>query len=179
MKQKKYKTGLMLFSFSLLFSVILVSVPMVSSEENLTVTIQPDNPKPKETVTFTATIPDVDNIQQVNIHVEECSNEICFIDDFNETMAETSENTYTATITLRHEDANYFRYELNYLTENDWVIYPESKEMIKIDLDTSDQTNDDTGGNAEDTSSDTPGFETIALFISVIFILLMLYRRRR
>jgi hypothetical protein len=121
---------------------------------------------------------DTDNIDQVNIHVEECSNSLCFTDDFNVTMTETSEDTYTATITLRHEDAVYFRYELFYLTEDGWEIYPESKNMIKVDLDTSGQSNTD-NGNGDDTASDTPGFELGVLFISVIFISLILYRRKR
>lgn len=162
---------------SIITTLFIFSLSMATAAP--TVELNPAQPKPKETVTFTATIPDVDDIEQVNIHVEECSSSLCFTDDFNETMANTAEDTYTATITLKHEDAIYFKHELQYLTNDGWKTYPETGDMIKVDLDTSGQTDGSDNGNGDDASTDTPGFETLAAFISVIFISLILYNRRR
>jgi hypothetical protein len=148
-----------------------------------TVELNPAEPEPQGTVTFTATIPDVENIEKVTIRVQECGNEpdigyICYTDEFNETMTESTENTYTASITLTHKNAIDLKYQLNYLTNQGWTIYPDD-DLITVDLDTSGQTNGDNNGDNGDSGSDTPGFELIGLALSVIFISLIMYRRKR
>lgn len=165
---------------AIIATLFVISLSMATAAP--TVELNPAQPKPQESVTFTATIPDEDNIQQVTIQVQECGNEpdigyICYTDEFNESMTETAENTYSATINLAHENAIEIKYQLHYQTDEGWNSYP--AELTKVDLDISDQNNDDTSGNGDDSSTDTPGFETLALFISVIFISLILYRRKR
>ena len=148
-----------------------------------TVQLNPAQPEPLGTVTFTATISDVENIEKVTIRVQECGNEpdigyICYTDEFNETMTESSENTYTASITLDHENAIELKYQLHYLTDQGWTSFPD-EDLITVELDTSGQTNGDNNGDNGDSGSDTPGFELIGLVLSVIFISLIMYRRKR
>ena len=144
------------------------------------VEINPEKPKPNGEVTFTATINNVENIEKVVIVVEECGNEpgfgyVCYIDGFNETMSATDNDTYTATVTLKHKNAIELKYRLGYLTGNGWEWEPPSDEnMVKVELDTSSSSTND-----NNKSSESPGFEIIFLVLSTIFILLILYRRKR
>jgi len=167
----------------LIMAIILVVLTIPSVNAAPTVELNPAKPKPLETVTFTATIPNVENIQQVTIRVQECGNEpnigyICYTDEFNETMTESAADTYTGSVTLAQKNSIELKYQLKYLTDGGWTTYPED-DLVTVDLDTSYQNNDDTSGNGEDTPSNTPGFELSLLFISAIFISLILYRRKR
>jgi len=144
-----------------------------------TVEISPQHPKPQDTITFNATISNFKNIEKVVIIVEECGNEpglgyICYTDGFNKTMSATNNDAYNATITLKHKNAIELKYRLGYLTDNGWRWEPPSDEnMVKVELDTSSGSTND-----NDKSSESPGFEII-LVLSTIFILLILYRRKR
>lgn len=144
------------------------------------VEINPEKPKPGGEVTFTATINNVENIEKVVIIVKECGNEpglgyVCYTDGFNETMSATNNDTYTATVTLKHKNAIELKYRLGYLTDNGWKWEPPSDEnMVKVELDTSSSSTND-----NNKSSESPGFEIIFLVLSTIFILLILYRRKR
>jgi len=171
----------------LIMAVILVVLTIPSINAAPTVELNPAQPKPLETVTFTATIPNVENIQQVTIRVQLCGNEpgigyICYTEEFNETLTESAANTYTGSVNLgnheKAENAIEMKYQLNYLTNQGWTAYPED-DLVKVDLDTSGQTDENNNGDTDDTGSDTPGFELGALFISVMFISLILYRRKR
>ncbi len=167
----------------LFLSITLLILSISTTLAAPTIEVNPSQPEPLGTVTFSAMIPDVEDIQKVTIRVQECGNEpnfgyICYTDEFNKTMTKSADGTYSASITLAHENAIEIKYQLKYLTSQGWTSYP-SDDLVKVDLDTSDQTNGDSNGDNGDSSSDTPGFEIITLFISVIFIMLILYRRKR
>ncbi|MEF8847690.1 MAG: hypothetical protein V5A68_00970 [Candidatus Thermoplasmatota archaeon] len=159
----------LLFVFAILF---FLGAKVTIAEPNIE--IKPTKPKPLDTVKFTASIPDKEDLEKVTIRVQECGNEpdigyICYTDEFNKTMTESSSNTYEAEITLKHENAIEIKYELHYLSGGKWYKYPEGNNLIKVDLDTS------IGGK----SSETPGFETAILLISAIFISMILYKQNR
>lgn len=164
-KQHLTKRIIMFFMIATCFSLTL---SIVGAET--TVELDPTNPKPQETISFTATITDVDNIEKVTIRVQECGNEpgigyICYTEEFNETMDESDLNMYTASVTLKQENAIELKYEINYLTGDGWISYPEgSNNLVTVDLDTSTQTND---GSNNDETSDTPGFEFMFMLFSI------------
>lgn len=167
----------------LMIGIILLFLSVSITLADPTINVNPSQPKPLGTVSFSATIPDVEDIQKVTIRVQECGNEpnigyICYTDEFNKTMVKSADGTYGASITLNHENAIEIKYQLKYQTSQGWISYP-SDDLVTVDLDTSDQTNGDSNGGNGDSSSDSPGFEFLALFISVIFITLILYKRKR
>src|SRR6056297_159744 len=110
----KYKT--IKKTMPLIMAVILVVLTIPSVNAAPTVELNPAKPKPLETVTFTATIPNVENIQQVTIRVQECGNEpnsgyICYTDEFNETMTESAADTYTGSVTLAQKNSIELKYQ--------------------------------------------------------------------
>ena len=159
-------------------------MPITVANAEPTIELNPAQPKPLDTVTFTAIIPDVENIQQVTIQVKECGNEpgigyICYTDVvFNQTLTETSTNTYSGSIILTHENAIELKYQLNYQTSEGWMLYPD--DLVNVEYDLSSEPDDNNDGDSSDgDDAGTPGFEVLGLFISVIFISLILYRRKR
>ncbi|MFO8077283.1 MAG: hypothetical protein R6U21_01375, partial [Thermoplasmatota archaeon] len=140
------------------------------------ITVDPAQPKPQGTVTFTVTIPTAETITNAVIYVEECESGLCFTDNFNETMTKTGSDTYEATITLRHKTAVEIKYRVGYATSSGWTWYPaDAGNAISVNLDTSGNN----GGGGDNGGSDTPGFEAIAFIAAVSFILFMFFKRRR
>jgi len=175
--QRITKKMMPLFITGLFFAM---AITVVSAEP--TIELNPAQPKPLDTVTFTANIPDVENIQQVTIRVQECGNEpgigyICYTDEFNQTLTETSTDTYSGSVTLTHENAIELKYQLNYQTSEGWMSYPD--DLVKVEYDLSGEPDNTDNGDSSDNDADTPGFEVLGLFISVIFISLILYSRKR
>ncbi|MFO8078009.1 MAG: hypothetical protein R6U21_05155 [Thermoplasmatota archaeon] len=171
MKQKNMKRVMLIFM--ILISMLLT--PITTAVDNPTITVDPAQPKPQGTVTFTVTIPTAETITNAVIYVEECESGLCFTDNFNETMTKTGSDTYEATITLRHKTAVEMKYQVGYATSSGWTWYPaDTGNSISVDLDTSGNNDGgDSGG------SDTPGFEAIAFIAAVSFILFMFFKRRR
>jgi hypothetical protein len=166
-----------------IIGLLLIGMPSVLGADPI-VELSPAEPKPLESVTFTVTIPDVANIEQVSILVQECGNEpnigyICYTDGVNETMTQSAASSYTATIPLKHENAIELKYQVGYLTENGWTWYPEGSDMVKVELDISSGQSSGNDNDGSDTGSGTPGFEFVGLVVSVIFISLILYKRKR
>lgn len=165
-----------------IIGLLLIGIPSVLGADP-TVELNPTEPEPLESVTFTVTIADEDSIEQVSLRVQECGNEpnigyICYTDGVNETMTQSAASSYTATITLKHENAIELKYQVGYLTEDGWTWYPEGSDMVKVELDISGQSSGN-NNDGSDTDSGTPGFEFVGLIISVIFISLIVYRRKR
>ena len=175
MKNKKSKIIIMVA----IISITMLAVTNAAATPS--VEIDPKHPKPQETVTFTATFSESENLEKVVMLVEECGNEpdigyICYTDGFNETMTKTSDDTYKTTITLKHKNAIDMHYQLGFFSDSNWSWYPENN-MTSVDLDTSSDSNGDNGNGNKDT--DTPGFEFIGLLLSVMFISLILHIRKR
>lgn len=163
--------------------VAIISITMLAvtnAAATPSVEIDPKHPKPQETVTFTVTFSESENLEKVVMLVEECGNEpdigyICYTDGFNETMTKTSNDTYKVTITLKHKNAIDMEYQLGFFSGNSWSWYPKSN-MTSVDLNTSSNSN---GDNGNENKTDTPGFEFTWVLISAIFILFMLNKRKR
>jgi len=140
--------------------------------------LDPEEPTPQSTVTFTVTIPSEDNLDEVIILVEECKADVCFIDSFNESMTMLNTDTYTTQITLKHGDAIEMKYRLGYSSDGTWEWEPPLMEnMTSVPL-ASEQNNGNSNGGSDDTN-ETPGFEGIGILISAIFILLISNKRKR
>lgn len=161
---KKLTPILIIWLFITLFT------PILYAEQ--TIEITPEQPEPNSSVTFQVELPE-ENALNAYIWIQECNGNtgVCY-KDRNITMTETSENTFEGTATLEHEEATYFQYTIKVNTENGWK---EFFKETKVNL--AEGTDEDNGnGNS---GTDTPGFELFGLVISVIFILLILYRRKR
>ncbi|MDG6218992.1 MAG: hypothetical protein QCI00_06090 [Candidatus Thermoplasmatota archaeon] len=160
---------------TLLFIVTCFSLVLSVVSAEPTVQISPSNPKPKDMITFTVTMPEVGTIHEISVYVQECDDDICFIDKFNETMIKIDTNTYEASVTLLQKDAVYLEYQLNYLTDDGWNSYPEGKNQFrKVNLDTSGQST----GNGDD-MQDTPGFELIFFLFSIAGLIGLAYIKKK
>ncbi|UCH72185.1 MAG: hypothetical protein JSW62_01155 [Thermoplasmatales archaeon] len=148
-------------------SLYLFAVNVIAAEPNVEeIVVNPPNPAPLSTITFTATISHSDQLDDIRLIVEECKEGFCYSDGFNEPMSLTDEGKYDAEITLKHDDSTKIQYNLNIKSGDSW--YNASKEELY--LGTSNTDNDD-GLNG------TPGFEVI-LFLAAISIGLLFKRKR-
>ena len=171
MKNKIKKSIILLFTLTYILAVLSFNVHAGSN-----VDISPEQPKPLDKMMFNVTITEVENITKAVIVVKECGIEadygyVCYTDGFNETMNKANNDTFTAEILLKHENATEIKYQIGYLTNNSWIWEP-SNDMIIIQLNTPHNLKPD-----EDNG--IPGFELIFMIISVIFISLLFNTRRR
>jgi hypothetical protein len=148
----------------------IVMIPMHGYADAI-VDIIPEKPKALDNIELTATIID-ENIIAVYTTIQECNSNtgICYASK-NYSMVEGVENQFTASITLEKSDADYLQYTIHVQTADGWQVY--EKDTI-VNYDTTSSNN---GGSKND--NDTPGFEFLALAISIMFISLLLYRRKR
>ena len=166
MQTKNVKIGIIIAAIML--SILFASVSTISAAP--TVTVSPLKPKPASTVTFTLTISGASDISTVAINVQECTASLCFADDFNQTMTEQSEDTYTTSLTLKHSDATEMKYRVGYRTPTGWTWDPaDANDMVTVSLDTS----------SSDSSNSTPGFEIIFGVLAVLLVAVVLYKRGR
>jgi len=155
----------------MLLTLVLINCSIIVSGD-ISVELSPQHPKPQDNVTFNVTISNAENITEVVILVEECSNEICYFDGFNETMSAV-DNKYTTQITLKHEDATGLQYKIMYLTDDGWISEPSGMNMIKVSLNIPSDSENDTD------NSNILLIGTIFIVILIMFIFLILYRRKR
>lgn len=171
--KNKYEKKKMILS-AVLFLMLLSTANIVFASAQPTVTVNPESPQPQSTVTFTADLADIDVIN-VYIHVQECDDDVCFIDKFNETMGRIDGNTYEASVTLLQKNAVYLEYQLNYLTNDGWNSYPEGRnQFIKVSLDRSSQPIGNDGG-----AEDTPGFEVAFFLVSIAGLIGLAYIKKK
>lgn len=157
--------------YATLLLLVVSSFTMMTASADPTVTVDPTSPYPQSTVTFTANQVDED-ATSVRIIVQECNENtgVCYPDETNETMTQKTADSYDITVTLKQKDATYIQYTL--LVENNGELTQYSK-LTKVTL--SEKPSD----NGGDTDNDTPGFEFVGLAFSIMFISLILYRRKR
>jgi len=156
--------------YATLLLLVVSSFAMMTASADPTVTVDPTSPYPQSTVTFTANQVNVD-ATQVKIEIKECdgNKNICYaITDFP--MTQKTANSYDATFTLEHSDATYFTYTL---------IVEENGEQMEYFKDTKITLSEKPSDNGGDSENDTPGFEFVGLAFSIMFISLILYRRKR
>lgn len=150
--------------------IVLLNISLVIvSAQPPTVTINPQQPYPQSTATFTANVPEIE-VTNIYIVVQECNGKtgICYPDEQNSSMTQKSASSYESTITLKHNDATYIQYTLVVKNDQGWTKY---LDLTKVYL--SEKPSNNNG------SSDSPGFEFIGLTFSIMFILLIIYKRRR
>jgi len=167
---KKNNIFIKLTPIFIIWSLFIMSVPSIYADASIEIT--PEEPLPGSTITFHVELTQ-ENALNANIWIQECNGNtgLCYQDQ-TVTMTETSDDVYEATVNLQHDDATYFQYTIEVEKADGWQNYFEE---TKVNL--AETTNTDS--NEDDTASDTPGFELGVLFISVIFISLILYRRKR
>lgn len=141
-----------------------------------TLELNPEKPYPQSDVTFTAEVTD-ENILEVRLEIQECNanTQICYPKQ-NLSMTEVSTGTYESTVTLQHADATYIQYTLKIKTTDGWDEYFKETKVNLSEKPSNGDTNGDKNGN---TNEDTPGFEFVGLALSVMFIMFILYKRKR
>jgi hypothetical protein len=145
-----------------LFSMQVSAVPVVE--------ITPEMPTPKGTIEVTVT-PNDDAIEEVYFEYSECQiNGVCSTTK-NVTCSKSSTTNFTASITLSLDNAAYLQYTIVTYDGGNWTEYLTN---TKVDYDTSS-----TNGNGNDNGDNTPGFEFILLALSIMFISVMVYWRKR
>jgi hypothetical protein len=127
-----------------------------------TITVSPEEPTRKSTVTFTAEF-DSDDIQSVYFNYNECTNEACY-SLYNKSMTYISDNKFEVEITLLKDDATYVQYWLEFKSADGWS----KSEVEKTYLLT---------GSSGD-SNDTPGFEFLLVALSIVFLAIIFKRKR-
>ena len=170
MMSKKYIAKII--QLIIVWSLILQVVPAIQAEP--TIQITPTKPEPESDVTFEVDLTG-ENVQNAYLWIQECNvnTGICYKND-NISMTDTSDGIYETTYTLEHDDATYFQYSIIVNTGSGWSTF---FKQTKVNL--AEATNNNGNTNNGDSDSGTPGFEFVALFMSVIFILLIMYRRKR
>ena len=154
-----------------LFISTVINVPSASEP---TVDIKPASPTPESTITFTATVED-ENTNEVRLVLQECDSNtgICFTKQ-NISMNAIDNDTYEVSFDLEHPEATYIQYSLIVNSNEGWKTY-----LDKTKYNLSEKQNDDNGKDGTNKNNDTPGFELILVLISVIFISIILNKRKR
>ena len=162
------KRGYIFITLMILILSIFTIIP-VSAEP--TITLDPETPYPQSSVTFTANLADVDTTN-VYILVQECNGDtgVCYPDETNASMTQKTADSYDVTITLKHNDATYIQYTLLVENNSEWTKY---SELTKVNL------GEKPSDNGDGTENGTPGFEFVVLLFSIMFISLILYKRKR
>jgi len=164
----------------ILIAFLLTMIPQVTAAdpEVSQILLDPEEPAPTETITFTATIESEDAPTSVYIVVQECKADICFKDGYNESLTLLDGNNYQGAVTLGRDDATYIKYHVEMLINGVWY----KNDITELDL-VVDNGNGDTNGDNGDTNggngnNNTPGFELIALLIAGGIVTIVLRRKR-
>lgn len=153
---------LMVLGLSFLFN-------SVSAKTTINVDIEPNEPAPASKITITANITSDRDIDKVYIDIQECKEDMCFLNE-NVTMVKVNSN-YQKQYQLTRDVATYFKYSIAVKFE-DGSWYSQA-EKTNITLKPSSNNNGTNGGN-----NDTPGFELIIL-IATVLITIFLFKRKR
>jgi len=128
-----------------------------------TITVSPETPSPKSTVTFTAEF-DSGDIQSVYLNYNECNSQACY-SLYNKSMESIGDNKFEVEITLLKDDATYVQYWLQFKSADGWS----SSEVEKTYLST------DSGGD----SNDSPGFELLLVVLSIVLLTIIFKIKRK
>ncbi len=152
----------------MVLGVFLFPMGAIANPSIINIAIEPVEPTPLSAITFTVTIDNTMNIQDVRLILQECRGDMCFIDKWNESMTMIN-GTYQTTITLIHEQATQCKYNIAIKANETWF----NTETTFVNLGTDENNNapQNTSGN-----NATPGFELVLLFISAGLVLM---RRQR
>lgn len=128
-----------------------------------TITVSPEKPSRKSTVTLTAEF-DVD-VMNVYLRYNECYSGGCY-SIHNESMISIGDNKFEADITLVKDNTIYIQYWLEYETVDGWSSTEDEFEETYLA----------TGSSGD--SNDTPGFELLLVALSIMFVAFIFKRKR-
>ncbi len=128
------------------------------------ITIEPPEPIPLSTITFTVVLDNTSNSEDVVLILQECQDDLCFIDKWNKSMT-MIDGVYRTTITLIHEQATQCKYTIAIKANETWFY----SEPAVIDLKIDEQNN---SHENKPNHNSTPGFELVLLFIAIGFMLI-------
>jgi len=168
---KNIKRTMVLTAF-LIFSLCISIIGTIRAVEPtvVEVTLDPEDPAPQSTITFTAVITSEDTLEEMKLIVQECKEGLCYISSFNESMATVDTDTYQASVTLIHDDATYIKYHLEIKSDGTWY----KNDLTEFDL----KVGSDNGNTTPNDTDKTPGFELIILIIA-IGVGFILFRKKR
>ena len=156
----------------ILAAFLLTLIPQVSAADPVVsqILLNPEEPAPTETITFTSTIESDDVPTSVYIVVQECKADICFKDGYNESLALLDGNNYQGEVTLERDDATYIKYHVEMLINGVWY----KNDITELDLVVDDGNGDTNGENGENgdtnggngNNNNTPGFQLVALLFA-------------
>ncbi|MBU0498252.1 MAG: hypothetical protein KKC68_07915 [Candidatus Thermoplasmatota archaeon] len=139
----------------------------------MSITLNPTDPNPLETIKFTAVIESDTELDEVRIIVAECTEGICYKDDFNVSMSVNGDGAYIGDVTLTHDDTVYIKYHIEMLSDGMWY----ATEITEYNL-TEKPSNGDNGNATNGDGDNTPGFELISVLLAGAIIALVVGRKR-
>jgi hypothetical protein len=145
--------------FACAFLIVSVFIPAVLADPTVEqITIYPSEPLPLSTILFNATILSNESIDEVRLLAQECREDLCFIDKWNESMSMIN-GVYQTTITLIHKEATLIKYHIAIKSNETW--FNTETTVINLRIDENHIVPQNTSGN-----NVTPGFELVLLFFS-------------
>jgi hypothetical protein len=141
-----------------LISVLIKADPVVED-----ITLDPVQPSPGATVTFTADVSG-DQINGVHLIILECKGvDLCFPRS-NYSMDEIETGKYQKSITLKKSEATYIQYFLEINQGGTWYSFESEIEKTNLKIDEEDST---------------PGFELLVFIISLIILIFIIKKKRK
>ena len=158
--------------YSLVVAIValgfLLTITTIQAEpETKEITLNPENPAPKDTITFTVTLESNEDIDEVRLILEECEESLCYQDGFNESMEKNNDGKYEVEITLKHQTAVELKYRIKMKSGDVWY----DSDLMELALSAHQN-----GGQAPGTNS--PGFGVVTLLV-ILSIVLLLYKKKR
>lgn len=152
------------FLIIIFLGVLFFSFRVSADPAIIDITIEPPEPLPLSTITFTVVLDNTSNSKDVVLILQECQGDLCFIDKWNKSMT-MIDGVYRTTITLIHEQATQCKYTIAIKANETWFY----SEPAVIDLKIDEQNN---SHENKPNHNSTPGFELVFLFISTILIVI-------
>lgn len=172
MKTKILLIGILFLG--LCFSNFAIAEPSVG-----TVTINPTEPVLKSDVTLKVIITDLEReVSSVALWVKECDENTGLCDNpFSVEMTSTAvENEYLSNFTLKFNTATFFDYWFDVESGGNTTLLKDDSYTVEYGTVSTNGGNGDGSDNTDD--NDSPGFELIALFVSV-FAAIAIYKKKR
>jgi hypothetical protein len=164
-------TRVLLFVF--IFLVVSTSNSAIFAGPTVVrVTIDPAQPLPLSTLTFTAILSSNETIDDLRLIVQECREDLCFAHDFNVSMEKITNDTYKGRCTLIEEEATQIKYHLKIVCNETW--YNSNITLLQLAADTKKNTSQD----SHDPIS-TPGFEVTLIILSIVSLIFFNHWRRK
>jgi len=164
-------TETLLFAFAFLVVSTYASTGIADPTVVL-VTIDPAQPLPLSTLTFTAMLSINETIDDIRLIVQECKEDLCFVHDFNLSMEKLTNDIYQGRCTLIEEEATQIKYHLKIVCNETW--YNSNITLLPLAADTKKNTSQD----SYDPIS-TPDFEVTLIILSIVSLLFFNHWRRK